>query len=63
LRHSKKYGFLRRLYGLAAIAAAVELGGILRYTGRSQTEGPDATGLARAGLGRCLFFDRPKEHA
>src|SRR5262249_23787157 len=56
-----KYGFLRRVRTTAKRAAAVELTGILRYTGRSQMRSP--TGLARAGLGRRFFFDRPKEHA
>src|SRR6516225_5959025 len=55
-----KYGFLRRPRAAANRAAAVELTGVLRYTGRSQMRGPDATGLARAGLGRRFFFDRPK---
>jgi acyl carrier protein len=37
-------------------AAAVELGGILRYTGHSQLRGPSPTGLVCAGLGRRKFL-------
>jgi acyl carrier protein len=40
-----KYGFLRRVRVTAKRSAAVELTGILRYTGRSQVRGPTRPGL------------------
>jgi len=46
---SKKYGFLRWPSVPAIAAAAVELTGILRYTGRSQMRGPTRPGLLAPG--------------
>jgi len=52
-----KYGFLRRVCADAKRAAAVELTGVLRYTGLSQMRGPTGPGLLAPGWGRRFFFD------
>jgi acyl carrier protein len=50
---------LRRPSGLAAAAAAVELGSVLRYTGRSQMRGPTRPGLLAPGwAGACSSTDQ-----
>jgi acyl carrier protein len=46
---AKNYGFLRRARASAKPVAAVELTGILRYTGRSQMSGPTRPGLLAPG--------------
>jgi acyl carrier protein len=46
---AKNYGFLRRRRAGAKRAAAVELTGVLRYTGRSQMRGPTRPGLLAPG--------------
>jgi hypothetical protein len=52
-----KYGFLRRVGTDAKRAAAVELTGVLRYTGLSQMRGPTRPGLLAPDWGRRFFFD------